>query len=119
MRNKFEKTVYWFNFDNEIEKINYGELVEMFADETTTPNGVGPRIHIRENKEENTFELWTWGVQGNNPQFIKSYDTEKKAIFAQYETFEEDMNKQDQYVIIYADTEQELKEQLSDFVSLN
>lgn len=119
MDNKFEKNVYWLNFNDEIEEINYGELVEIFRDETTTPKGVGARIHIRENKEHGTYDLWTWGVQGNNPAYIKSYDTEEEAIFTLYETYEWDMNEQDQHSVNFADTEEELKEQISDFLTLN
>jgi hypothetical protein len=119
MKNKFEKNVWWVNFDNKIEEINYGELVEMFADETTTPNGIAPRYHIRENKEYGTFDLWTWGVQGNNPKFVKDFNTEKEANYALYETFELDMLGNEQYSVTYADTKKELEELLEDFVNLN
>lgn len=119
MDNKFEKYVYWFNFDNKPERIKYSELVETFADETTTPKGVGARIHIRENKEYGTFDLWTWGHQGNNPAYIRSYDTEEEANYALYETFEIDMLEQDQYPLIYANTEEELIKQLLEITNLD
>lgn len=112
--NKFEQKVFWLNFDNEIEETTYGDMVREFADETTTPNGVAPRMHVRENEEEGTYELWSWGVQGNNPSFVRSFDTEEEANYALYETFEADMNEQDQYVVFYNDDKEALKKELKE-----
>ncbi len=39
------------NADGQIEQINYNELVWQFVDMTTTPLGVAPRFHVRE-------EIW-------------------------------------------------------------
>lgn len=47
-----------------------------YIDETTTPRGVGPRLHVREN------ELWTWGHAGNNPRKLRELDTEDEAVEA-------------------------------------
>ena len=88
-----------------------------YIDETTTPRGVGPRYHTRDypkfsidgqdfecredaedyasNNELPTnqivegisYELWTWGHQGNFPRQINAYDTEAEAQEALEETF--------------------------------
>lgn len=50
-----------------IEKMKYSEyLLEYGADETTTPKGVAPRLHIR--GESKHWEIWTWGANGNHPR---------------------------------------------------
>lgn len=61
--------------------IENGKIVESkirdldgFIDETTTPWGIGPRFHVREN------ELWTWGHGGNNPRMLRDFDTEAEAV---------------------------------------
>lgn len=43
--------IYIINTEGEIEQVNYNELVWRFVDMTTTPRGVGPRFHVRE-------EIW-------------------------------------------------------------
>lgn len=73
------QTVFHFNNENEIEETTlYAHIMES-EDQTTTPRGVGPRIHIRENEEDGTYEIWTWGVNGNNSKFIETFDTRKDA----------------------------------------
>jgi len=85
-----------------IEKTNLLDLVMSSAEETTSPRGVAKKLHIREkeqtcscwNEEEDTFDpdckkcdkghevvyqLWTWGISGNNPKLIETYDTETEA----------------------------------------
>lgn len=64
--NKYSRTVFAITdgrYDQETEvltgtirEMSYGDLVREYADETTSPRGVGPRFHIR-----NERELWTWG----------------------------------------------------------
>lgn len=91
-----------------------------YIEETTTPHGVGSKYHTREypkftidgedfecreNAEEYagdnglpansivegvSYELWSWGYQGNNPRKIDSFDTEAAAIEALEETFYQD-----------------------------
>ena len=55
-----------------------------FIDETTTPQGIAPRFHVR------GTELWTWGHQGNAPHLISAYDTEAEAIEALEDSFAHD-----------------------------
>lgn len=79
---------YIFNPNsNSIEEISYRDYLRDFgADETTSPRGVEPRIHVREGEE--CWELWSWGVNGNNPYKIGGYDTEEEAESEMYEHFE-------------------------------
>ncbi len=44
-------TIYIINAEGQIEQVNYNELVWQFVDMTTTPRGVAPRFHVRE-------EIW-------------------------------------------------------------
>lgn len=56
-----------------------GTLADMcrrYADETTTPEGIAPRMHIR------GTELWTWGVSGNNPALVATFKTDEEAKHA-------------------------------------
>lgn len=78
-------------YDKEIDDLTYGEYLYKFgSDETTTPKGVAPRLHIRETGE--SFELWTWGVNGNHPALVSIYDTEKEAYLAICEVWEENIS---------------------------
>ena len=58
--------------DQTVYVVQGGKLVqttprqcENWMDETTTPHGIGPRLHLRGN------EVWTWGVGGNNPRMLR------------------------------------------------
>jgi hypothetical protein len=95
-RNKFHQNGF------EIEETTLYNWVMRFIDETTSPRGIEARLHIREkekvcacwNEEEetydanckkcykgtqNVYQLWTWGVRGNNPSLIAVFDTEDEA----------------------------------------
>lgn len=74
--------------DTIVYLIEDGKIVETsirdcsgYIDITTTPLGVAPRYHTRDN------ELWTWGVQGNFPKKVKEFATEEEAQTALEETF--------------------------------
>lgn len=69
--------------DQVVFLIENGKIVESkirdldgFIDETTTPHGIAPRFHVREN------QLWTWGHAGNNPRMVREFDTEAEAVEA-------------------------------------
>lgn len=69
--------------DQVVFLIEGGEIIESkirdldgFIDETTTPHGVAPRFHVREN------QLWMWGYAGNNPRMVREFDTEAEAVEA-------------------------------------
>jgi hypothetical protein len=49
------------------------------AELTTTPRGVGMKIHIRENEEAGTAELWTWGPYGQHPRHIETFESLEEA----------------------------------------
>lgn len=47
-----------------------------YIDETTTPHGVGPRVHVR------GAELWSWGASGNRAEKLADFASEAEAIAA-------------------------------------
>jgi len=78
--------------DQVVFVIENGKIVESkirdltgFIETTTTPAGVGPTFHVREN------ELWTWGL--NFPRKVGSFDTAAEAQAALEETFFDDFMK--------------------------
>lgn len=75
-----QKEIFIFNSKGEIEKTNLYDFVMSFASETTSPRGVEPHLHIRENEEDNTFEVWKWGPWGRGLSNIGSGLTEEEAI---------------------------------------
>ena len=86
---KFKQIVYVYR-DGEIITMTYGELVRDYADQTTSPIGVMPRIHKREH-ESGQYEVWTWGVLGQNPAKITTFDNEEEADLFIYNTYEADL----------------------------
>jgi len=70
-----------------VKSVNLYDFVMESVDETTTPRGVAPRVHIRVNnrvewwlddettntinggEDIETIELWTWGATGSHPSF--------------------------------------------------
>lgn len=81
--------------DGEVVETNLYDHVMGSVDETTSPVGVMPRFHIRHGEmfystdlhgrlrttinKEGKFEVWSWGVLGNNPRFIEEFETEEQA----------------------------------------
>ncbi len=86
------KVIFVFNHNGKIEKTTlYDHAIES-RDETTSPVGVMGRLHIRHediscrynlrnrvNNDKGFFEVWTWGVNGNNPKFIEEFEKEEDA----------------------------------------
>jgi hypothetical protein len=64
--------------DYQIEKTTLYYHITESADQTTTPNGVANRLHIRKNDDESA-EIWTWGFRGNHPTLVSKYKTEDEA----------------------------------------
>lgn len=71
---------------------NLYDFVMKSIDETTSPVGVMPRIHVRHesfscsyglrnrvNNNEGKYEVWSWGVSGNNSSFIEEFETREEA----------------------------------------
>jgi len=86
---KFNQIVYVYR-DGEIITMTYKELVREYADLTTSPRGVMPRIHVREN-EHGQYEVWTWGALGQNPKKLFVFDNEVEADLFIYNTYEADL----------------------------
>ena len=64
------------NADGQIEQVNYNELVWKSVDMTTTPRGVAPRFHVRE-------EIW---FKVGNDLFDQEYKAEDAADDAEQDT---------------------------------
>lgn len=67
-----------------IESITYRDYLHSYgSDETTSPIGIAPRLHIREvnvnGSEAPQYQLWTWGINGNNPRLISTHETTEDA----------------------------------------
>lgn len=87
----FEKKGF-INNDGKIESMTYGEYCREYGgDETTSPRGIAPRIHIREDEISEgvtEYQLWSWGVSGNNPYKLDTYESEEEAELALMKSFE-------------------------------
>jgi len=103
-----------------IEETNLYDFVNISIDETTSPNGVAPRIHVRENEEEGTFEIWTWGILGNNPKFITSLETEEMADdWCFNDTYESDFMNDDQRNTWFSCNYEEALQELADMLEIS
>lgn len=101
-------TIYFVNEDLEVEETTEAEFINQSIDETTSPRGVEPRLHVRENEDDNTFEVWTWGPSGNNAKFIKSFEIKEEADeFIFQKTYEYDFMEDDQRDTQYFFNEEE------------
>ncbi len=92
----------------EVAKTNIYDFVMLSAEETTSPRGVEMKLHVRENEEEETWEVWSWGVGGNHPRFIASFESEEEAeddIFTR--TFNYDFEEDDQRDTCYYSSEED------------
>lgn len=58
--------------NGKIEETTIGDM-DGYIDKTTTPNGIGPRFHVR------GTEVWTWGHAGNRPKLVEAFETEAEA----------------------------------------
>lgn len=62
-------------------------LSDYGSDETTSPRGVAPRLHIREVEEE--YQIWSWGVGGNHPRYDgQTFDSKEEAELYLFECAE-------------------------------
>lgn len=107
-KENFDQAVYIIE-DNEIEQITLRELCLEFADETTTPNGINKRFHLREG-----VELWTWGAGGNNPALVETFDSEEEADHALMLCHRFDLLSGDDSPIVY-NTKAEAEEAMAEF----
>lgn len=93
-----------------IESDNLYDFVMKSAEETTSPVGVMPKLHIRHedyscrynkindvNNSEGLYEVWIWGPSGSGQTLLDSFETEEEAedyIFDR--TYEYDFATDDQ-----------------------
>jgi len=123
---ELEQQVFWL-FNSKIVEGTFRELLDEARDETTTPNGVAPRYHIRltdeaaqaehdngDNKAtiNNGYELWSWGIAGNHPYNTGLvFDTYADAELALYDTFKIDLESGD---MAWAYDKEELERDFAD-----
>lgn len=69
----------WVIRNREIIETTVGEC-EAALDLTTTPTGLGPRLHVR------GTELWSWGSDGRTPHKVATFDTPAAAESARSDT---------------------------------
>ena len=119
-----ETRIFYFNQDGEIEEGSLYDFVMESVDETTSPRGVEPRIHIRHRKEEiiieegyldgeiipEAWEIWSWGVQGSNPHKLEECETEEKALQNVFDkVFTYDFIPDDQRDTFYSENREDLE----------
>ena len=74
----YQETFIYVLDGEKIQRTNLADFLrEHCSDQTTTPRGVAQRLHIREN--EGKYEVWTWGVNGNNERYLDTFDTKEEA----------------------------------------
>ena len=74
----YTKTIYVLTAKDKLEEYTLAAFLREFcSDETTSPRGVEPRLHIRE--RDGKFDVWTWGPAGNFPRKLDTFDTEEEA----------------------------------------
>ena len=108
----FTRTVFTIE-DSEVVEHTLSDLCEDYADETTTPHGVMPRFHVRDN------ELWDWGFDGHHPRQVYVFDTEEEAEHALNLVHKYDLYTGDNNPIVYdnrAEAESALRDLLADEV---
>jgi hypothetical protein len=125
-QSNYNRPVYVLDGQN-IEKMTYADyLREYFADETTSPCGVEPRLFIREhvtdtddddNGDENGFsvvyQLRRWNPGGSS-SLIESYDTEEEAEHARLQMWEAREQESNTNAPVYFYTEEEAQECLDE-----
>lgn len=72
----FAQTVYTIDDTGTVKAHTLADLCRQHCDETTTPHGIAPKMHTRGN------ELWTWGLCGNFPELVATFDTDAEAEHA-------------------------------------
>lgn len=77
-----------------IVTMTYEEYVYQYgSDETTSPLGVTPRLHIRHVGFEPTmYQIWSWGIGGNHPRYYgETFNTQEEAEHYLFERKEDYM----------------------------
>ncbi len=86
----------WIIENGRVVERDADELFREYADETTTPAGIGTRYHVR------GCELWTWGTGGNFPRMVEAFDSEEDADRALADSFRYDFEHHPDAPTLYA-----------------
>jgi hypothetical protein len=112
------EVIYTINSDLRIEENNLYDFVMESAEKTTSPRGVEMKLHIRENQEEGTFDVYNWGFRGQNLTLVQSFDTEEEAEDFIFErTFQYDFIADDQRNTCYFYTKEHAIESLIEIMA--
>jgi hypothetical protein len=90
-----DNTTVYFIVNGEVHEESRNELIAQYTEQTTTPLGIGDKIHVRGN------ELWT-GQCGNFPRLLRAcYDSEDEALDAAWDMAEYDFYNSPDAPILY------------------
>lgn len=99
--NKMDKQIFvieenYKTSKKEIVAYEYRQFIYDHAEWTTSPRGLSLKIHAREVDE--LWQIWTWGVNGNNPKRYDSQEfaTEEEAEDSLFEIYEYQVKNSDQ-----------------------
>ena len=146
---ELNKTIYYLDYcectsENSIENYKIVEdsyrnyLRDFGGDETTTPRGVAPRMHIREEEEEcicggidkncwkcdgtgiiKGFQIWSWGASGNHPYFVGTkFDTEEEAELEIYDYYRNYVENHNDNAPIWFDTFESALQDIAEVLDL-
>lgn len=92
----------------EIGKSSLYDFVMASAEETTTPNGVGPKLYIRHDIYNDKYEVCRWGINGQWTDVLDTVNDETDAEDALFErVFYSDFANDEQRDITYFLTPEE------------
>ena len=103
-----KETKIWIIESGEVIETTIEDLIYDYdwRDVTTSPRGVEPRLHIR-----NDCEVWSWGIGGNNLHHIATFDSNEEAEEYRWSCWIEALITEDN-APCYFDSEEEAKEVL-------
>jgi len=108
------KTKIFTIVDGEVVEDNLCDFVMESAEETTTPNGVEMKLHVREVSNVR-YEVWKWGPSGYGSRFIEAFETEEAAEDDIFErTYNSDFMEDDQRDTSFYSTYEEALEPLAE-----
>lgn len=133
IKEEFESRNIWYiDVNGDEHQIPFAEFLREFcADETTSPKGIEPRLHIRgpfyqtsdgvihdeileadhwikdQELEDDLdevpeiYELWTWGVNGNNPKKLMDNLAHDQAEYELLTGWERNLHERDPGVPLF------------------
>lgn len=107
MITKLKTKGFYLNYKGEIEEVKYKDYLHEFgSDETTTPNGVAPRLFLKGKK------VMSWGVRGNNLKEYAVLESKKDAKKTLYQCWANNVEEECNVPQFYL-TKDDLYEDLS------